>query len=169
LPQISVQVVIFFFLALVVCVAGVVATFARNIVNSAYALFFALLGLAGVYVLLGADFLAITQVVIYVGGILVLLLFGVLLTNRSLEDLTIGSGKAFIIATVAGGVVFVILCTIVGASVWPEAAKPNLEGTTKPIGILLLQNYLLPFEFSSVTLLAALIGAAYLVRRKDQD
>ena len=165
----SLQVIVFYFLALVIGVAAIVATFARNIVNAAYGLFFTLLGLAGIYVLLGADFIAVTQVVIYVGGILVLLLFGVLLTNRNLEELVLKSRRAYWIASIAGIVVFVLLCMIFSRSHWPLVDHANLEGTTKPLGYLLLNDYLLPFEFSSITLLAALIGAAYLVRTKDND
>lgn len=165
----SAQVFVFWFLALLAGVSGVIATFAKNIVNAAFGLFFTLLALAGIYVLLGADFLAITQVVIYVGGILVLLLFGVLLTNRNLEDLIVFGRRRYLVGTAVGIVVFGILCTILRNSVWPEQLQTTLEGTTKPLGYLLLQNYLLPFEFSSLTLLAALIGAAYLVRGKDKD
>lgn len=165
----SYQVLIFWLLAAMIAVSAVVATFARNIVNSAYGLFFALLAIAGVYVLLGADFLAVTQVVIYVGGILVLLLFGVLLTNRRFEDLVMPSRRSFIAAGVAGAAIFGVLCAIFVTAHWPITARANPEGTTQPLGFMLLQNYLLPFEFSSLTLLAALIGAAYLVRRKERD
>jgi NADH:ubiquinone oxidoreductase subunit 6 (subunit J) len=165
----SVQVVVFWVLAAVIAVSAIVATYARNIVSAAYALFFTLLALAGVYVLLGADFLAVTQVVIYVGGILVLLLFGVLLTNRNLEELLVRNRRPYFLATVCGIVVIGMLCLIFQNSHWISSAKPNAQGTTKAIGTLLLRNYLLPFEFSSVTLLAALIGAAYLVRRRERD
>ena len=75
----------FWLLTAVVLLSAAVAAFARSIVQAAYALFFTLLGMAGYYALLGSGFLAITQVIIYVGGILVLLMFGVLLTNRPLE------------------------------------------------------------------------------------
>lgn len=165
----SVQLLVFWFLALVAGVSGIVATFAKNVVNAAYGLFFTLLALAGVYVLLGADFLGVTQVVIYVGGILVLLLFGVLLTNRSLEDLLAQGRRPYIFGALAGVGVFTILCTIFRSSVWQTHLSPSLEGTSKPIGYLLLSDYLLPFEFSSLTLLVALIGAAYLVRSKNKD
>lgn len=165
----SIQVIVFWFLAFVIGLSALIATFARNIVNSAYALFFTLLGLAGIYVLLGADFLAVTQVVIYVGGILVLLLFGVLLTNRSLEDLIARGGRSYLVGIAVGVAVFTVLTLIFASAAWPVAERANLEGTTRPLGYMLLQNYLLPFEFSSITLLAALIGAAYLVRGKERD
>lgn len=164
----SVQVVVFYLLTAIIVVSAVLATYLRNVVNAAYSLFFTLLALAGIYVLLGADFIAITQVVIYVGGILVLLLFGVLLTNRRLEDLVAQGTRSYVIGTVAGAMTLALLCRIIAVSSWPSAFKPNPTGTTQPLGYLLLRDYLLPFELSSITLLAALIGAAYLVRPKEQ-
>lgn len=165
----SIQAVVFYLLATVIAVSATVATFARSIVNAAYALFFTLFCLAGVYVLLGADFVAVTQVVIYVGGILVLLLFGILLTNRNFEDMVSDAARRYWVAIVPGMVIFAIICTIVVRTAWPVLVHPNLAGTTVPLGYLLLNKYLLPFEYSSITLLAALIGAAYLVRSKDRD
>lgn len=165
----TLQIAIFWVLALGIGLSAIIATFARNIVNSAYALFFTLLGLAGIYILLGADFLAVTQVVVYVGGILVLLLFGVLLTNRRVEDL-LSSGKSpYALGILAGVAVFTIITGIFQRAHWPEALRPLPEATTRPLGYMLLQNYLLPFEFASITLLAALIGAAYIVRPKERD
>lgn len=165
----SIQAAVFYLLTIVIVLSAILATYLRNVVNAAYSLFFTLLALSGIYVLLGADFIAVTQIVIYVGGILVLLLFGVLLTNRRLEDLVATNTRSYLIGTVAGLLILAVLCRIIVASTWPAAFKPNPVGTTQPLGYLLLRDYLLPFEFSSITLLACLIGAAYLVRPKEQD
>ncbi len=154
--------------ALIVASAGV-AVFARSIVNAAYALFFSLFMTAGIYALLHADFLAVTQVVIYVGGILVLLLFGILLTNRSLEELITSSRRPYWVGSaIAGGIMAVLFGILVSTS-WPEQSAQQLPATTAPLGVLLLQKYVVAFEFSSLTLLGALIGASYLVRRKERD
>ncbi len=163
------QAVVFWLLALLAVGSGVTATYAKNIVNAAYALFFTLLSMAGIYVLLGADFLAVTQVVIYVGGILVLLLFGVLLTNRRLEQLVLAGGRSYLVGTGLGALLLAFLYAILSLATWSNMPKPPLPGTTGPLGYLLLRDYLLPFEFSSLTLLAALIGAAYLVRGRSRD
>ncbi|MCX7020443.1 MAG: NADH-quinone oxidoreductase subunit J [bacterium] len=165
----SPQTVIFYCLAVIIILSAVIATFARNIVNAAYGLFFTLLALGGVYVLLRADFLAVTQIVIYVGGILVLLLFGILLTNRRLEDLIISGQRSSLLGVVMGCVIFAVLLAIIFYARWPQSENAQLEGTTAPLGYLLLQNFLLPFEFSSITLLAALLGASYLVRPSERD
>lgn len=163
------ELVAFWCLAALVVLSATIAAFARSIVNAAYALFFSLLGIAGVYALLGADFLAVTQVVIYVGGILVLLLFGILLTNRSLEALLQSKRRSEWIALLVGsGILAVQLAVLIGA-IWPIRAEPGLGNSTAPLGVLLLQKYVIPFEFASLTLLVALVGASYLVRRKERD
>ncbi len=159
--------IIFYALAVMVFVSAVAAAFLRNIVMAAFALFFTLLGMAGFYVLLGADFLAITQVVVYVGGILILLLFGVLLTHRSIETLELETRGTYVLGLLGGLLVYGVLHYFLFSASWPTALMKPLEPTTAGIGQLLLNKYLLPFEVSSVTLLIALIGAAYLVRRRD--
>lgn len=159
----------FWCISAIVIVSAAVAAFARSIVHAAYALFFTLIGMAGYYVLLGSDFLAITQVVVYVGGILVLLMFGVLLTNRSLEELHRYESKNFVIAGIAGAVFFfVVLAQIIFSASWGVRSIGPILPQTEGIGRGLLSTYVLPFEFSSITLLACLIGAAYLVRRKER-
>ena len=162
----------FWCITLIVVGSAVVAAFARSIVHAAYALFFTLLGMAGYYILLGSDFLAVTQVVVYVGGILVLLMFGVLLTNRSLEQLRSDDKKPFIIAGSIAAVFFVfVLAQVIFSASWGIGETPNIGEivpNTRGIGRGLLSTYVLPFEFSSVTLLICLIGAAYMARRKEQ-
>ena len=159
----------FWVLATLIVLSAGIAVFARSIVNAAYALFFALLGVAGIYALLEADFLAITQVVIYVGGILVLLLFGILLTNRSLEELVATSRRALWIGVLIAGGVLATLLAILATSWFAVRPAADLPGTAAPLGMLLLQKYVIAFEFSSLTLLAALVGASYLVRRRERD
>lgn len=161
--------IVFWILAALIVLSAGVAVFAKSIVNAAYALFFSLLGVAGIYALLDADFLAITQVVIYVGGIMALLLFGILLTNRSLEDLSVVSRRAVWIGVFVASGLVVILTAILALTEFSTREPVILAGTAGPLGVLLLQKYVLAFEFSSLTLLAALIGASYLVRRKERD
>jgi NADH-quinone oxidoreductase subunit J len=159
--------VIFYAFAVMVLVSAIAAAFLRNIVMAAFALFFTLLGMAGFYVLLGADFLAITQVVVYVGGILILLLFGVLLTHRTIETLELETRGTYVLGILGGLLLYGVLHYFLFSASWPLPLVKPLEPTTAGIGQLLLNKYLLPFEVSSLTLLIALIGAAYLVRRRD--
>lgn len=166
----------FWMITVVVVGSAALAAFARNIVQAAYALFFTLLGVAGYFAILGSSFLAITQVVIYVGGILVLLMFGVLLTNRPLQAKTQGEFGRYTIASAAGGVLLVgALGYIVFNTPWMTAAGPAVpKPETAAIGNMLLGSaqmntyYLLPLELAGMLLLLCLLGAAYLVRRQER-
>ncbi|MCX7050220.1 MAG: NADH-quinone oxidoreductase subunit J [Candidatus Sumerlaeota bacterium] len=160
----------FWFCAVMSVGAALFAAFSTRIVRAAYSLFFTLLGLAGFYILLGADFLGIVQVVVYIGGILALILFGVLLTNRAPSEQLAESRKWTIVAAFAAIGLFLLLTACLLHVNWSLIANPNppaIEPTTRPLGMALLGKYLLPFEFISITLLAALVGALYLARRQD--
>jgi len=159
------EAVVFWVFATLTLASAAVVVLSRTLIYSAFALLFTFFGVAGLYVLLGADFLAATQLLIYVGGILVLLLFGVMLTHKiydlDLRTETTQLASGFI---VAGGL-FVILAAIALKTEWPGVARPPAP-TTSGIGRLFLSEYLLPFEAASVLLLVALMGAAMIVRRR---
>ncbi len=161
--------IIFYVFALLTLVSAFVVVSSKNIVRSAFSLLFTFFGVAGLYVLLMADFLAITQLMIYVGGILVLLIFGVMLTSRQINvdarTGTIQTLPAFLIAAaVAGSLIGVFLSTD-----WLRTGSlPDTVSSGKNIGDLLLSGYVLPFEIASVVLLVALIGAAMIARREKK-
>lgn len=156
----------FYLFAVITVASASVVVFSRNIIYSAFALLFTFFGVAGLYVLLHADFLAVTQVLIYVGGILVLLLFGVMLTNKvinvEIKTGTMHTIPALILAAVvAGSLAGLFYATWKGSA----APPPTTVSTTKTIGEMLMTSYLLPFEIASVILLVALVGAAMTARR----
>jgi NADH-quinone oxidoreductase subunit J len=158
--------VVFFIFAFLTVVSAFIVAFSKNIVYAAFSLLFTFFGVAGLYVLLRADFLAVTQVLIYVGGILVLLLFGVMLTNKVVTvELKSGSMHALPAAALTA-VLFGTLASLF-YSAWKAVPAPGTEpaSTTRTIGELLMTGYLLPFEIASVILLVALIGAAFTARR----
>ena len=160
----AVDLVFWVFAILTVGSAAVVVS-ARSLIYSAFALLFTFFGVAGLYVLLGADFLAAAQLLIYVGGILVLLLFGVMLTHR-IYDLDLRSEKTQLVPGLIIAVgVFIIVAAVAFKTEWPTVARPPAP-TTQEIGRMFLGEYLLAFEAASVLLLVALIGAAMIVRRK---
>lgn len=159
------QVVFYVFAAITVASAGVVV-FARSLIYSAFALLFTFFGVAVLYVFLGADFLAATQMVIYVGGILVLLLFGVMLTHK-LYDLKLKTATFQVIPGIAiVFLVFITLALVMLQTTWHGAGQRVSEPTTAAIGTLFMTDFILPFEVASVFLLIALIGAAMIVRRR---
>jgi NADH-quinone oxidoreductase subunit J len=121
---------------------------------------------AGLYFLLGADFLGATQLLIYVGGILVLLLFGVMLTHKLYDQQLKSEVTQFLPGLIVAGGLFVILSVTAMRTQWNVGAGRPPAPTTAEIGKEFLSRYLLPFEAASVLLLVALMGAAMIVRRR---
>ena len=139
--------------------------FSPSLIHSAVSLMFTLFGTAGLYVFLFADFIAATQVVIYVGGILVLIIFGVMLTNRIDQSSIASSSKNQFIGGLCSLAIFVLLIGVIFNTPWKVNATQIQENTVSIIGKMLLNEYLLPFEIASILLLAALMGAALLSRK----
>lgn len=159
---------VFVVFALITVGSAVVVTLARSLIYSAFALLFTFFGVAGLYLLLGADFIAASQLLIYVGGILVLLLFGVMLTHK-LYDLDLKSEVTqFAPAAIVAAGLFVVLAVLGFRTAWKVGPGRPPSATTAEIGHLFMGQYLLPFEAASVLLLVALIGAAMIVRRKKE-
>jgi len=159
--------IVFYGFAVITVSAAAVVVFSKNIVYSAFALLFAFFGVAGLYALMMADFLAITQLLIYVGGILVLVLFGVMLTSNVL-DVQIRSGSMHILpGLLIVGSLAAVLLTVFWSTDWTLTRElGSVEQTGPAIGEMFLTRYLLPFEIASVILLVALIGAAMIARRE---
>ena len=136
-----------------------------SLVHSAVALLFTLFGVAGLYIFLYADFLAATQVIVYVGGILVLIIFGVMLTNKIDTPSIASSSSKQVIGGIVSLVLFAFQLGVIFKTDWHVGDGSIIEGTVRPIGHMLLIEYLLPFEVVSILLLGALIGAAMLSRK----
>jgi NADH-quinone oxidoreductase subunit J len=182
----------FFFLlfAAIACVFAVAVVFSSNIVRMAFYLVLSLSATAGLFFLAGADFVGAMQIMIYVGGTLVLLVFGVMLTSRApFVSMETRAGDWIAAAIVGGSLLAVLLPAALSHPAWQpmerEAAEAVLPApTATPIGMILLgaradqldqpdqtrragmSGYLLVFEIISVHLLVVLIGAAYLARAK---
>ncbi len=148
--------------------SAVVVVFSKRIIYSAFALLFTFIGVAGLYVFLAADFLAASQMLIYVGGILTLIIFGVFLTAK-IYKMTIPdqTHQRYIALIPVLGIAAVLIFVLFSAE-W-NTINPVVEPTTKSLGKLLLTTYLVPFEVASVLLLAALIGAMRLSRPREED
>jgi NADH-quinone oxidoreductase subunit J len=157
-----------FFAALAIGSCLVIAT-SKNILHCAFALLFALISVCAFYIFLGADFLAITQVVVYVGGILVLVLFGVMMTHR-LQARTLREEIVQPVASfAAAAVILVLTLLVIRRQAWPVSDLPEAVPTTREIGRAFLTSHLFPFEFASLLLLVAMMGAALLSREKKED
>ncbi len=167
--EIPLATVIFYLVAAVTVVFAAVVAFSRNIVHSAFSLVGTFGGVAGIYVLLGADFVAAVQVLIYVGGILVLILFAVMLTHRIAEVQVTNRSVGRIPALIAVGILLLIIVQTIQETRWVKAQETSFLPTTAQIGDLFLQDYLLPFELASLVLLVALIGAVILSRKEIKE
>jgi len=154
----------FYALAALAVVSAAWVAFARNIVHSAFALLGTFLGVAGLYALLAADLVAVVQLLVYVGGVLIVILFAVMLTSRITEVRITNRSTGVIPAGIAMAVLAGVLTY--AALNFPRGGEPPVpvDGTTTAIGNALLGPYVLPFEVVSVVLLAALLGAVTLAR-----
>ena len=172
---------LFYLFAAMAGLSAVGLVVSRNIVRSAVCLLFTLTGVAGLYFLLGAEFLAAVQLVVYAGGTLILIIFGVMLTSKSPFSRFEPKMVEVVLATVLASVLLIALVLAVtshrfGPSAGvPGAGVPVADEAGYPVdrlGQALLGDYLLPFEIASVLLLVVMIGAAYLAkgrRREDQQ
>lgn len=156
---------IFYLFAAITILSAFFVVTTRNIVYSAYYLLFTFFGVAGIYVLLGADFIAMVQLIVYVGGILILLLFGVMLTNK-ITNVDIKSGTIHTVPATLGVAVFAgILLASMWNTNWKNVSSEMQVASTQHLGFLLIHQYALVFELLGILLLIALIGAASMARK----
>jgi len=155
---------IFYSIAALTVGSAMIVAFSRNIVYSSFALLGAFMGVVGVYVLLAADFVAMVQLLVYVGGILVLTLFAVMLT-QGIADVTISNRAVGLVPALATtSLVGLVMLYAVFKTPWHQGTPSAIAPTTYGIGDALLSTYMLPFEIASLVLLAALVGAVVISR-----
>lgn len=162
----QITLVVFYLLAALTVGSALGVALARSIIYSAFALMGTLLGVAAMFVLLGADFLGAVQLLVYVGGILVLTLFAVMLTHR-ISDVNV-SNRAVgrLPAALLTGAALVWMTRVAGHAAWVTKVPGDPAPTTYGIGDAFLSDYVLPFEIASLVLLAALIGAVVVSRKE---
>jgi len=149
---------------------GLICIWERSVVRSAFALLATFSGTAGLFLLLGADFLAMAQVLIYVGGILALILFGVMLTPPDLSERKIPRLMSAL-ALIGAGVLWVGF-RIATSATWATAAElPPVASNAREIGVgfLAADQYVVAFELAAVVLTVALVAAVYVARRRKAD
>jgi NADH-quinone oxidoreductase subunit J len=160
------QEIAFLILAVIGGIGGLLVVTSRNVVHAALYLVVALASVAGIYLLLAAPFVAFVQVIIYVGAIVVLLLFGIMLTRAPVGRRVLdNSVRARIGALVIGGGVFAMLTTFLVRAFGGDRIVNRAATATAALGTSIFRNFVLPFEAVSLLLLAALVGAIVLARR----
>jgi NADH:ubiquinone oxidoreductase subunit 6 (subunit J) len=174
--------ILFYVISFIVIASAIFVAATKNLVRSVFMFFVTLLALAGLYVLALADFVAITQIVIYVGGILVLILFAFMLSGRETLNVLQQTNNRFISlrklpALIIAALFFIVMLNMVlkanadhlpwiqEATLTNNVIKPT-DLVTDNIGINLMTRYLLPFEAISILLMIALVGAAHLSRKE---
>lgn len=160
--------IVFICVALLTTLPCLIVVFSRNILYSAFALFFTFLGTSGLYFFLDAEFLGITQVVVYIGGVSVLLLFAILLT-KNIDEIRKTNMMSIRRMAPAGLGALALLASFgyaLRGSAWLHTGNGTYPATTiRGLGDLLLNKYLMPFEAVSILLLAVLVGSLVIARR----
>jgi NADH-quinone oxidoreductase subunit J len=158
---------VFWCIAALTVISAAFVVLNNQLLYAAVGLLFTLFGVAGLYVFLWADFIAGVQILVYIGGILVLIIFGIMLTNQissvRLSQTNVQQGVGAVVVTW----LFIFLSMVINKTPWLIQPALEPESTTAGVGVLLLTRYLLPFEVISVLLLGALIGAAVLSREAN--
>lgn len=156
------------FLVALVVLGVVIILITKDIVHAAYALGLALIGLAGVYVLLSAELLAVVQLMLYAGGVVILLVFGVMMTHRMRgEKVVSGSGNHFLAGVISAGLFGVLVFLINQTSF--KTTVPQPADQIKTIGVSFLTDHIVAFELIAFILLVALVGAAYLAKQASNE
>ncbi len=161
------QRVFFYLIAAVMAVSALRVVTTKNVVHAALYLVMVLAGAAALFVLLAAEFLAAVQVLVYIGAIVVLFLFGVMLTRAPIghtADLDNSAGQR-VSALVVGAGLLGLLGTILWSGYHRTKLDPQQVGRTSDVGFAIFRNYVIPFEVISILLTAALVGAIVLARR----
>jgi NADH:ubiquinone oxidoreductase subunit 6 (subunit J) len=174
--------ILFYMMGFIVLASALFVAASKNLVRSVFMFFVTLMGLAGLYVLALADFIAITQIVIYVGGILVLILFAFMLSGRETLAVLQQQNTRIISISKLPAILLAVLFFIVMVNIIWRANPDHLEWIktsisskndinadsvmVNNIGINLMTRYLLPFEAISILLMMALAGAAHLSRKE---
>ncbi len=167
----NVSAVLFYLFAIMSGASAIGVAVSRNIVRTAVCLLFTLVGVAGLYFLLHAEFLAAVQLVVYAGGTLILIIFGVMLTSKSpFSRFEPKLGEVVIAISISSILLFALVLGIARTSFASDPLVTELYPVDR-LGQVLLGDYLVPFEVVSVLLLVVMIGAAYLAkgRRREED
>lgn len=168
--------ILFYFFAASVLISALCVVVMKDLVRSIFLFFVTLFSLAALYLFALADYIALAQVVIYAGGVLVLMLFAFMLSNRDLLNSLKPSATGYKINHFTGILISLLFLLILFTVIiktelnhpgWVKESVPinASDNTTHQIGIQTMTTYLLPFEILSVVLMMALIGAAHLARK----
>jgi NADH-quinone oxidoreductase subunit J len=161
---------LFFFLSFAAIVSALMVLLSKKPIHSVLYLTLTFFTLAGHYIMLNAQFLAVVHIIVYAGAIMVLFLFTVMLLNLNIQGEFQKSTWMKLVAAIAGGMIFLVLIGTLKSFDVATVGNPELTqiGLVKNLGKTLYSDYLLPFELSSILFLAAMVGAVML-GKKDKN
>ena len=162
-----VPVIIFGLVSLVTLGAAIAVVTNKNILHSAFYLILAFVGVASVYVLLEAPFIAVVQVLVYIGAIAILIVFAIMLTRRLMSKDLMQKNAQWGWSALGAIGLFITLGWIVFNVNWPAVDQAVPDDTVTILGQELLSTYVIPFEIASVLLVAALVGAILIGRERE--
>ena len=162
----SAELAMFFAISTIAIAGGIGTVITPNVVYAALFLLLSLLAVAGIYILIFSPFLALVQILIYGGAVIVVVLFALMLTRQSGEAGNLDSRQKPIAFVAGSGMLAVLIATVLKNS-WPDPVDRQVVGLTE-LGSELFTRWAVPFELASLLLLVALIGAIVLARPSDK-
>lgn len=163
----SLEPIAFWALSVVLVGSALAVVLTRNLFHSVLYLALALTGTAGIFLSLDAEFLAAVQLLLYAGGVITIVVFAIVVTERLVGDRITQTSRHILNGLLIAGAVLVAVLTFVLRSPLPAARPPLDVDVTRAIGEALLTRFVLPFELLGVLFLAALLGATYFARPDD--
>lgn len=150
------------------CVLGgaIGVAVSNSLFHSALYLVLSLFGVAGYYVLLSAGFLAAVQLMVYVGAIVILVMFAIMFSRQVMHPKEGNTNHQWFISVIASAMLFSVLMVVVNTVIWPATDAAPTADTITQLGVAFMGSYLIPFMVAGVLLSVALIGAIYLAREK---
>lgn len=162
--------ILFLILAAIAVTGAMCLVFIKSPMYSIYSLIGTFFSIAGLYVLLNAQFLGIVQIIVYSGAIMVLFLYVLMMLNQKKEDEPMKGKVHQLLATLSGGLVFIgLIGALRGIQAFEQSLPANPDsqiGLTKNLGKLLFSEYVLPFELAGVLFMSALVGAVIIGKRE---
>jgi len=163
------EIITFYILASIAVISAILVISLKNLVHCVVSLALMMLAIAGLYITLFAEFIAMVQVLIYVGAVIVLFLFLIMLTIRLTDKGIKQTNEQKLISATLSVLLLFLLITVLNRTNWNITQEVEITNTTSKIGNLLLTTYVLPFELISIVLLACLIGAIVIAKKEDKE
>lgn len=156
--------VIFWIFAFVTIFFALMTVLMKNLIHSALFMILSFVGVAGLFVLLNADFLATVQIIVYVGAISVFIIMGIMVTQRKSIRESNPFGRYKIAAGLVAVTIFAVIGTAISKTKWAISTAPVPESTVKPLADLLMKDFVIPFEVAALLLTMAMIGAIIIAK-----